>query len=171
MKKKGQFFILAAVLIASVVFSLSIARNVLIGSETPQDFYLIGEQLDKEVKAVLDYDLVSGTNKTSSFINDSISYLNYSKPHTEIVFMYVKENNLTIENYADRDVNVSGFDVCSAGCPVAIGAKPTYPVNLTNVINLSMNGQSFYYNLSKGSKSYIVLMRNISREVYVDVKE
>ena len=171
MKKRGQFFILAAVLVASVVFSLSIAKNVLIGSEKPSDFYLIGEQLDREVSAVLDYDAISGTTNTSGFINQAMSYLRSSKPYTEVIFLYFQKGNLTVENYANRTVTLSGFSACSSICNIIPTQKSNYPVNLIDVVNLTMNGQSFYYNLSKGSKSYIVLMRNVSREVYVDVKE
>ena len=100
-----------------------------------------------------------------------LSYLRSSKPYTEVIFLYFQKGNLTVENYANRTVTLSGFSACSSICNIIPTQKSNYPVNLIDVVNLTMNGQSFYYNLSKGSKSYIVLMRNVSREVYVDVKE
>lgn len=169
--KRGQFFILAAVLIASLVFSLSIAKNVLIGSEKPEDFYLIGEQFDRELKAVLDYDLITGEDKVSDFINDSMDYFRRTKPYTEVVFMYYQNGNFTIENYANSSINVSGFVPCMVGCEISVGGKYGKPVVSSRLINLAINGQNFEYNLSKGSKSYIVLMRTVNREIYFDVKE
>ncbi len=175
MKKKGQFFILAAVLIASIVFSLTVSKNLLGGSEKPQDFYAIGDQLDREVSAVLDYDLVSGSDNISNFINETMQYLRATKPYTEVVFMYYQNGNLTVENYANSTVMVKPTSlgvVCSGhNCDVTSLIKKNITVIPSDVINLTMNGQNFFYNLSKGSKSYIVLMRSVNREVYVDVKE
>ena len=170
MKKRGQFFILAAVLIASIVFSLSIAKNLLIGSEKPEDFYVMGEQLDREIKAVLDYQLISGQGNISEFINSSMSYFNETKPYTEIIFLYLQGTDLYVENYANRSVYVSGFAGCSP-CEVQKDEQLISPVLLSEVVNINIISQDFEYNLTKGSKSYIVLMRNVSREVYVDVKE
>lgn len=168
--KRGQFFILAAVLIASIVFSLSVAKNTLVGRDSPDDFYLIGEQLNSELKAVLDYNLVSGDNKVSNFTNESIEYFRKTKPHTEVIFLYVIDNNLTVENYADSPVNISGFSACGT-CTVGTGAVDTFSITFNDFVNVTFREQVLGYDLSKGSKSYIVLSREIDREVYIDVQE
>ena len=173
MKKRAQFFILAAVFISSIVFSLTVAKNMLVGSEKPEDFYLMTEQLDREVRAVLDYQLVSGVDKIHNFTNLSMEYFGGTKTKTDVVFMYLNSStNLVVENYANSSVNVSGIIGCtSPPCTIAKDSLKSYPVVGNEVVNLFMNGQNFFYSLANGSKSYIVAMRVINKEVYVDVKK
>jgi hypothetical protein len=170
--KRGQFFILAAVIIATVVYGLTATKSFLSGNDKPQDFFILGEQISEELNAVIDYSVVSGKDNISDFINQVMVYVNTSKSPTEIVFLYTNGTNLFVENYAKNVTYVSGFGSCSASsCSVLSTLKNNFSLNSGKLVNISIGSENYLYNLSKGSKSYIVLKRTIGREVYIDVKE
>lgn len=171
--KKGQFFILAAIIIAAVIFGLAVTENILSGNEKPEDFYLLGNQIQEELNSVIDYSTFSGNDNVSDFINQTINYVKSSKAPTEIVFIYVNNGNISVENYAKNVTSIYGFGSCpiSSPCPVYSGNKGSYLLDSSKIINISIGSEKYFYNLTEGSKSYIVLKRTIGREVYIDVKK
>lgn len=175
-QKKGQFFILAAVIIASVIYGMNATKNILSGSDKPEDFFLLGEQISEELNNVIDYSIVSGNDNVSDFINKTVFYINHTKAPTEIVFIYLNNGNISVENHAKNDITsiyATGFSACPtiSDCSTFSGQNNSYALNsYSGIVNVSIGSENYLYDLSRGSKSYIVLKRTVGREVYIDVK-
>jgi len=60
MGKRGQIFLLAAVIISVVVLSLGATTNRAIINSEPDDFYNFGYEVKRESSAVLDYEIYTG---------------------------------------------------------------------------------------------------------------
>lgn len=169
--KTGQFFILATLLILILVTSLSIGMNKVTSRVSQNDFYVLTNQFDQELSKVIDYQTVHGasTGNLSSFINVSADYLNYVQPETGFVVYYLEGSNITMENHlklGNSCMKVLSTDYCAS-----TGLKNTTPLGGDTEIDLTVVDLSLVYNISKGSKSYIVFMRTIDNEVYINVKE
>lgn len=116
--KRGQFFLLAAVVIAAVVLGLgTISNNVRINEE-PLEFYNSIENLENEAGAVVDYvvyynddcnsDIVSCPDFESNLSNfiDSVSRdLRDSDNNLDIVVLYGDSSKVYIENHGAVDVS------------------------------------------------------------------
>ena len=59
MNGRGQFFLLAAVIISVVVISFGVSSNVAKGNREPEDFYDFSYEMKREVGAVIDYEIYS----------------------------------------------------------------------------------------------------------------
>ncbi len=167
--KRGQFFILATLIIATLVVSLTLGANKVNSRGEQKDFSSFADEFDYELSRVIDYNASNGENKISDFINVSVDYLNFVYPETGLVVYYISSDKLFMENYLISGIscmNFSGSSSCKSP-----GEKSSLDLNSERSVNLSADGIDFSYNFSKGSKSYIVFIREINGERYVNVKE
>lgn len=92
MNKRGQFFILSAVIIASILVSLVSVRNSVTTGDAPKRFYYYSQQLDKESGAIVDYALYNDPTRAegdigkelTSFLEKAIAKTIESQPDMEI---------------------------------------------------------------------------------------
>ena len=104
--KKGQFFILAAIIIASVVVSLAVTKNLVTLNKGPQSFYDLSAEFKEESAKVIDYSLYTNQDELEDFIELSLNNIADKDPSMEIFVLYGDESNLTFENYGTTEVNV-----------------------------------------------------------------
>jgi hypothetical protein len=104
MNKKGQFFILSAVIIASIIVGLATTKNYVSTGDAPKKFYYYSQQLEDETGAVVDYALYNDPNgddpsikqNLDSFLQLSIDRALQSDPNMEIFACY---SNATTPGY------------------------------------------------------------------------
>ncbi len=105
--KKGQFFILAAVIIVVAVVGLSVIYNTVSVGNSPKKFYSYSQQLNEESGAVVDYSLYTSDNKVSDFINQSVGAVIEAYPGLDVFTCYTNESNsnyLICDNYGQEDI-------------------------------------------------------------------
>ena len=103
MNKRAQFFILSAVIIASIIVSLASVKNFATTGDAPKKFYYYSQQLEDEAGAVVDYALYndpSGTdtnvkNNLNNFLQQSIEKTLEGDPGMEIFACYTNSSNST----------------------------------------------------------------------------
>lgn len=165
--KKGQFFILATLIIATLIASFTIGANGAFSRGEQDDFPVFAEEFDYELSKMIDLRAATGNDNISAFLNDSVDYMRFVYPETGMVVYYLDDTNLHMENFISSGscINVSDVDTCKGAGETHSISDPDSP------INVSVNGTQFEYDTSKGSKSYIVFMREINDEVHIYVKE
>lgn len=107
--KRGQFFILAAVIIAVAVVGLMTIYNSVNTGDAPAQFYRYCEQLPTETGAVVDYTLYSGDQKVSTFVNQSAQQALTAYSDLDLFTCYAddgSQNNLICVNYGETDLLV-----------------------------------------------------------------
>lgn len=118
MNKKAQFFILSAVIIASIIVSLASVKNYAATGDAPKKFYYYSQQLEDETGAVVDYALYSdptGDNVTvkenlNKFLQQSIDKTLAGYPEMQIFACYsdtTDSNNLVCQNNGTRSVKIN----------------------------------------------------------------
>lgn len=136
MNKRGQFFLLAAVILSSILVTLTSTVNYARVSKEPKQFYDLSNDIKMEGAEVLNYGVY---NHTSNAIGDFSSklgdYLADSNPDTELFLIYGNASEIVIENYAkdDLEASISGNLANTRGCQKALAGS----------ISISVGGSSF----------------------------
>ncbi|NPE26501.1 hypothetical protein HNV12_00685 [Methanococcoides sp. SA1] len=111
--KRGQFFLLAAVIISVVVLSLGVTTNQAVFSEEPENFYDFSYEVTRESGAIIDYEVYAGFDDGANldqFIELLSEDIKERSPDSDFMFIYGDEDEIKLKNYGRKDVSV-GDDV------------------------------------------------------------
>jgi len=127
MNKKAQFFILSAVIIASIIVSMVSIKNEATTADVPSKFYYFSQQLQQETGAVVDYALYSngGTTNITDFLQQGITKTKSSYPDMDIYACYSGTIKGTVycQNNGTQDINVTSS--CTPGTNTTINPTGT----------------------------------------------
>ncbi len=193
MQKRGQFFLLAAVIISAMIISLGVGTNRAITSEQPKNFYDFTYNVQKEIGAVVDYNVYSNFSDQANltqFINSLAAHVEEKNPGSNFVIISGDNSSVTVRNYGTSSVNVNGgteikgknakssSDVCiKKSCktvkdktPSPGGMAPSAKVfKFANSLNLNLDGSNLHLKLTSRPKVAFVLQKNRgrNRDVYI----
>lgn len=108
MKKRGQFYLVATIVIVALFLSYIALMNYSIKIEN-MEIYKFVEELDTEGEKVLDYEEATGANVFDDFAKD---YTYYVGDNRDIYFIVGTSGSLDAFNYDDEnkiplDVNIN----------------------------------------------------------------
>lgn len=109
--KRGQFFILAAVIISAVVISLGVANNKAISNNDPDGFEDFTYEIKKETGAVMDYEIYtdfSTGDDLGKFVRLLAKDIRDKDTNANFMFIYGNNSNLTVRNYGSEDAYLEG---------------------------------------------------------------
>lgn len=97
-QKRGQFFLLAAVIISVVIISLAATTNRAVVQYKPESFYDFSYQVERETGEVLNYEIYTNINGGSvqqfvSLLSEEISDEN---PDAEFIFVFGNNSAVTV---------------------------------------------------------------------------
>lgn len=107
--RKGQFFILAAIIIVSIVVGLTVVKNYVTVGESSNQISQYSEEFGTEGGAVTDYTLFNGKSGEDlvSFFNESIANVITKYPNMEVYACYGNKTVLNCENWGKEDINIT----------------------------------------------------------------
>ena len=101
--KRGQFFILAAVIISVIIVSLGVVHNYAETQREPERFYDLSYEIKQESARVIDFGVYTGEENINEFLGDYTqevaSSLRDKYPDIGFVFIYGNHEEVIIENY------------------------------------------------------------------------
>lgn len=103
MNKRGQFFLIAAVVIITVVVSVVTLSNYVMKKETIK-LYDLGQELGIESQQVIDYGTYSELNETEMKAMMEVfirNYLNYIGEDKNIYFIFGNKNEVSVIGYQE----------------------------------------------------------------------
>ena len=188
-QKKGQFYILAAVLLASVIFSLSISSTNVQSNSEPERFFELTDEIKMEADYVLNQDLYNSKDNFTEFLKLlSINLAEYD-PYISAVFIYNdginflflnhNSKNLTIYNSSEEIVTIEGYEIVGEyTVPPVLSINEVNAVikdsqyTNTNYLKLEWLGEEINYTVSlKEYKSFYILFRKEKGDdIYVEIK-
>lgn len=119
--KRGQFFIIAAVVISAVLVGLVLTKNYVYTQDTPERITSLTEDINDESMRVIDYGVYNEGDlsaKMENFSKVMNTYLSDAAPNTNFIFIYRNKTSLTIRNY--------GVNASLASYPIQDCAKATF---------------------------------------------
>ncbi|MDO8516670.1 MAG: hypothetical protein Q7S33_00950 [Nanoarchaeota archaeon] len=142
LNKRGQFFILAAVIISAVILSLSTTYNYINTNKQQETSLDLTYQLKSESAQVSSYGVYSGNDELQNFLNIAVTDMQYKDPNAEVVVLYGDKNSATVENWAKGNIKVEGKTI-PGGADLIEGY--TY-LNNVRVITYTTRGEIYLKN-------------------------
>lgn len=192
--RKGQFFILAAVIIAAVIVSMAAVVNRVDVNQKPIDIYEISEEVEREAGAILDYQVyndIEGNQNLSTFVRAVAKDIRDKDPNANFIFIYGDADELYLENYASESIDssdgsiIGGSGNFDSNINVNIGGDLSSVViedDLSSVsdayirtyeglgerdFNISVRDVEYEFSVSEHSKLMVIIYKEVGEEVYV----
>ncbi len=187
--KRGQFFILTAVVISVMIFSFATISNKLTVARDYSDFYEYSDNIYKETNNVINYivnnDLDFESNMTD-FANRLSADIVARNLNTDLVFIFGNSDNLTILNLGVSEIDVGNsltdatvgkifVLVPGVSSLESIGAygsgENTWSTSTTNdEVTFSFNDNIYNFQLSNYNRAMFMLKEEFNNEIYIEVK-
>ena len=149
MNKRGQFYLVAAIIIVSIVASLITITNYAKKNQTilVNDF---AKELEIETQKVLEYDISNSDNKINQY---GMDYSNHSGSNIELYFIIGNNPNINAYKY------LNGYES---------DANENLQLDtINNKIIFNLYGTNHTFDLREGNNFYFLILQNIKGEIYV----
>lgn len=169
MDKKGQFFLIATVVIVGILVTLA-AVNISV--KTPPDknaaFYDLSKEIDYESSKLIDYGVYKGREgDINKLITSLMSNYSAAHPDTEFLFVYGNEDGATSTQY---NLVQSGSESIGGATSYQHEIDVSYPNTEVSqgTIHVTINKtETLDFDLSPGENFYIVLTKETGEETLV----
>lgn len=162
MDKRGQIYILAAILFGFVLFMLTSRMNYATEKSIEDDFKELSKnyavEASKFMNSILGKNDKYVANKFAEFTEDFSRFANNQNPDFGLIFLFPYQNMLYIGNYIDSDIKAGGHVL--KGC----GSFREGSISVDD-----MNSEVKYSLLSGGSEScrgMITFTSRLSMDIY-----
>jgi len=175
--KKGQFYLVAAIMIVIVIFGLTSIRTFAIVKTEPRQINDISAELKEETTRIIDYGIFSGKNLTEiseNFTNEEYApYFIKKTENANILFIYGNLTNLYSAQYLPQS---TGNVFATLGGGGTNWQESTVLVNKTTVtgiikgdiLTVTMLGKDFDFEVKGNEMFYFVVAQEREGEIYVE---
>ena len=179
MKKRAQFYIIAAVLIIALVVGLTTIVNKGTASPRANAFYDLSKNFETESVKVIDYGTYN-KDEADVNINQKLSefYLNYSayalatEPTMTLSFIYGNATDATIGEFQQGSINTNFPEWGDQGVAMTNTRRiqTVYPVS-GNPVTVKVGDAEYNFTLSSENGFYFVISAKKGDETLVSVKQ
>jgi len=191
LNRRGQFFILAAVIIAAIVLSFGLTANRARVSSEPENFYDFTYEVKRETGAVIDYEIytnIQGGENLEDFVSLLAEDIRDKDPEANFIFIYGDNTNVTVRNYGPESMGVNNQPIAGAGAPVISriilgGSSESVDTTYDNFngdwiksmgdvdeLEVDIKGHNFKFPFSVHRQVVFVLQKEDADESFVAVK-
>jgi len=183
--KRGQFFILGAVIIAVMIFSLGSVSNKFVPVRENIGFYDYFDNVYREANAVLSYVINNGDN-LGIRMNEFGSYLAVDildrNLNADLILIYGNTAEVFVDNWGVNSVSVSGDSSSAVEGTVLVvipgasseslasGASWSDTGIAEDDIEVVYNGNIYNFALSGNNRVIVMLKEEFNDEVYIRVQ-
>lgn len=146
MKRGGQFYLVASVILVVIIVSFITISNYAI-KKNPSNVDTYGKELEIEIEKVFDYNEINGEDKTENFTKEYSEYLG-----SDIDSVYIIVDGNENEAYYFSD----GVKVDATG-----------NLSVAEEIIFDAGDSEYQFDLNKGKNFYFILSQNVEEEKYV----
>ena len=175
MNKRGQFYIIAAVIVVGIVVGLSSTVNsAVVGGEREQ-FYDLADEINYETKQVIDYGVFNSLEIDNLLIGFLEKYADYISKE-QVLFLVGSLDSEEVTAYGFTQQNVGGLGLIStnSGSPSLITIQEigsvTAEVSLDTdlgTVTATVEGIDYIFNLEKGENFFFVIIQTEEEERFV----
>ncbi len=196
MDKKGQFFLLAAVIVSAVIISLGASLNKVTTNDEPDSFYDFSYEVKREVGAFLDYEVYSGFNdetNLSEFVDLLAEEAEERNLESDFIFIYgggTDSSEWNIRNYGSVSVYAEGEEIRGLNEEKSRICFDQMCQNIENIkdfdeldnnvfwdleldrdtILIEINGNEFFFPLSDYQQVIFVMQKDVDGNRYIVVE-
>jgi hypothetical protein len=170
MNKRGQVFLMAAIIIVGVIVGVSsISTDALVG-DSNEAFYDLSEEVGFETKRVLDYGVLNQNNAFSEVEGFFLEYQDYIA-REQVVFVVGDSANMKVYYFFDNSGEV-GISTGGGGSTFNIlisdfgGWEADVSADGTSV-NVKIDEVTYTFDLRDGENFFFVIIKHEEGEKFV----
>lgn len=185
MNKRGQFFILAAVIISVLIFGISMTVNSV---DTYEDFTNLdkySEMIDKEMALVQNYEIYTGVDDDNleNFVNVLSATLKDQDPSMNFAIFYGDKNSISVKNYGENGVRVNGHSIVGTSGNEGTIMLETGPLTTSTNIGgelvllnpdeetvINFDDKTYYFTIPNYNVIVFILEKEDGDEKYITIK-
>ena len=118
MNKRGQFYIIIAVLLSFALFTVTYATNTIEEPVLYSNFNDVSENYVYETSNLINYLLKEQEEVNTTIRAFTVEFMNYAKvrdPNFEMIYFYSEGNLLYVNNKLDNTLEVEGENILGEG--------------------------------------------------------
>lgn len=168
MNKKGQVFLVAAIIIVGLIFGASRTLNYVSAGSSQESFYDLTDELDFEIKEVLDYGILNDPSNVGNVALDLLNKYTENIVKEEVIFVFKNANgdvkaihydvsqslNLVVLNVGGNSIQIP---IQHTSASVLTNAEVTRPTN--EIVNVKINDIVYNFKLREGQGIYFVIIK------------
>lgn len=169
MHKRGQFFLIAALITASLLFGLTTVANSARGSEPREDFYDLSQEIDFETKRVLDYGVYYERDTATlmrTFLSTYADYIAQEK----VIFLFGNAEELEGLYFRNRAIGSTGIATGGRAQTVVIREVTGSVADIRHEgdsIIVTIDSIPYTFSLLEGQNFFFVIIQEENEESYV----
>lgn len=173
MNRRGQVFLMAAVIIAGLLFALTRINNSGVSREKPEAFYDLADEIGFETKRVLDYGVINGQPSSTLAGQLLLNYTEYIA-NDDVVFIYGDASGVYAVYF--QTVNLLGIQILNdTFYSIPVITQNSAPVEVkkdssANTATVRILGNDYNFDLKAGQNFYFVLIKEEEGEQFVAVE-
>lgn len=167
--KKGQFYLIAAIVIIAVIISFSVISNSP-KKKIPVKLYDLKQELGLESENVLAYGTYNELNETQmksllqTFVAEYVAYAGQGK---NLYFLFGNGNKIVTMVYQQLVTEAVSINVGNGETTLTPGGIPQEFSPGGNKITIKIGGEIYTFTLKPGENFYFVIAQEIEGERYV----
>jgi len=172
MNKRGQFYLIAAMILIGVVFGFYATRNYISSVDEGDKIYDISNEIKEEGSRVIDYGIYNDEDKISEFMKEvSEDYLD--EKAQDITFVYGDKDNLKIKRFEEKiyaTSSIAGININAKkkiDCSVD-DCKIDPVLARTENIKVTLDDKNYEFDLKSGEYFYIIIEKEDGNEKYIE---
>jgi hypothetical protein len=185
MKKKGQFYLIAAIIIVIIIVGLSSVTNYVITRKKPVKFYDLSDELSEESARVVDYgiyneedmDSLMGnfTDKYLVGVSEKRGYVDEKEKQAELIFVYGNKEGVIVSTYTSEEtgeitINYGTTEFKHTGTDRYTANRTSFTPELVGseyMIKVYILGVDYNFNLQKGENFFFVITKKTEEETHI----
>lgn len=156
MEKRGQFYLMAAIIIIIIILGFIAIKSYIKTEDTKTAVYDLEKEFGLESGKVVDYTIYSGADFDTIMYNWTQIYMKEKNQNVdEFVVVYGNSTSQSMMNLTKTNTGV----VAIGGTSLAIGSATIGRTNIQgNNISVMLGGITYNFNLGSG-KNFVFLIR------------
>jgi|TARA_B100001971_G_C18219032_1_gene555875 hypothetical protein len=174
MNKRGQFYLVAAIIIVFVIAGIASVKTYAIVRPEPRAIQDLGSELNEETSRIVDYGVYNSANLTSlldSFTDEEFApYFLKKTGETGIVFLYGNKEKLSAVQYNQTITGTISATIGTGAINWQEVSSFTERVDVipTDPLMVNMSGKMFEFDLKDNEMFYFVIVKEEGGETYVE---
>jgi hypothetical protein len=168
MEKRGQFYLVAAIIITVIVMGIAAISNYSIKSE-PTNVEALKEQIQTESTKTIDYGINKPLDQNGMFnlLTDfTQQYINSESRDKNLYFIFGTKTNMTLNGFQNTNNNVLLDNAAVTSNSNSAFLYSEVPAN-PNLVILTINQTDYDFNLSDGQNFFFVISQQTGGETDV----
>lgn len=171
LNKRGQFYIVTAVIIVLVVIGMASIDTQVYVSPVSTTVYEMSFELNQEGSNIIDYGIYNEEDVEvllEDFIEDKFAdYFLKKTKDTEVSFVYGDETDVYIVNYDTISRGKISLGNSAIGVEDTLISKENFPTPSSRKVKVDVGDREYEFNLNPGQNFYFIIKYKSGEEVLI----